>query len=238
MFLVWIAALGCGPSTEPGTLAATADGAACLAVEGTVLPGGDGTPGPHTVDVDAVAISEAEPSTQVWDWGVRCDNVERVLTVQDAAGGQWHVGWGWAEGGLDQTPGTTLGPNDAVHLRVRWVDDLGQALGFVVTDAADRVVLALEMGTWGSALVEGDVPGLLPMASGEITGTERDDCGVREARELLFDGGVEQVALEAIDNAPLNVGGQQTTAWALANLTWRDSDCESFAGETSWAIVR
>lgn len=226
--------LACTTGTEPGAAAPTAEGVACLAVEGAELPTGDRDLG---VEVDGTPFAETEPAGQDWQWGVRCDQATRVLSLQDGDGALWHVAWGWGEGGFDRTLPTVLGPEDPVHLVFRWVDDVNDAAGFAISDEADRIIAAVEIGLWGPALEPGDVPDLT-VRDGLVTGTEVVDCGTKEARQLLFDGGFDEVTLEAVDRAPLNVGGEETEVWALASFGWRDATCDDTEGERSWAVFR
>ena len=218
---------GCLPE-EPGRGVLTAEPAACLSGPLPI----DGELGEVVVSGAAVAHGPVEGESL--EHGVRCDNARMLLSVDDGAD-VWTIGYGWSEGGADVTPPMDVTPGASVQLTFRHVRSFGDAAGFVLLQEG-VLVAALEVGAWGPALRGADVPGVRA-SEGQVTGSERDACGRKVARQVLFDGD-EQLALEAIDSAPLRIDGNPTTAWALASWGWENLECTDLAGELSWAVFR
>jgi len=115
-------------------------GGASFEIEGTVLSDTGGEPPPSDVEC----------------YGFR----SRLLSIEDADGTVWTLSYGITdpEGGFE-TLALDVVPGQAVSLLYRLVAEFGTAQGFVLTDE-DGLVAALESGTWGPALEDGDVPGL------------------------------------------------------------------------------
>lgn len=224
--------LACVPD-EPGALVQSAEPTACLTPPiGTTLETDGET---HLVEVvgqiTADRAAETDPSA-----GVRCDGAVRELEVSTPGGDEWVVGYGWSEGGLDVTPRLGVTPNSSVVLRFRWVTSFGDAAGFTLYEE-DRLVAALDVGTWGPALTPDDLPPGVRVSQGRVTGSDRQDCGHRVARELVFEAD-ETVTLEAVDRAPIRVDGIPSDAWALGGWGWEEATCADLAGEFSWALWR
>ena len=99
------------------------------------------------------------------------------------------------------------------------------------------MVAALEQGTWGPALQDGDVPGL-ELSVGEQYGSVEDQCGVQTWTELAFDAESLAVLLP-YEAGPLYLGGQSLTAYAIASSQWQgDVQCTDLAGELIWGLFR
>jgi hypothetical protein len=161
----------------------------------------------------------------------------RVLQIEDAEGVVWSVGYGIEEpNGDDVTPALDLAAGDSVSLSYRMVQSFGSAHGFVIEDA-DGLVAALESGTWGPALEDGDVPGLT-VQDGDLLDTLEVECGTEGHFQWTFEGDttttVAPYGLGAMD-----IDGVDYTAMAVANMQWQgDVQCTDLAGDQMWAVFR
>jgi len=220
---MWAWLAGC--DDEPGRGVKDAEPVVCLAgPEGAELP------------VDGVftglATADSADLDADWRWGERCADRGRVFELEDAAG-RWQLGYGWSEGGSDQTPRLDLRPLSPVTFSWHTV---GRATGFVLRDADQDLVAALEVGT-GSPALPTDAVDNFVVGSGEVTGSVAVDCGRLVSRQLTFTTGGETLALETIDGADAIVEGKPRTAWALTNTALQDATCEADT-RRAWAVWR
>jgi hypothetical protein len=191
-----------------------------------------------TADVSGTVVSDGAMSGAL-DTAFYCEGTaDRVLIVEDADGAQWHFTYGVRDAdGADTTPPLDVAAGDAVTVRYRAVLDFGQANGWVATDADGAVVAAFEAGTWGSALQDGDVPGLSVDGSEPIAEVPTD-CGPRIHHWLTFTGD-DEVQIKPFGMQTVTVGGQALTAYgAIATGFDERVQCTDLAGVTSWAVAR
>lgn len=163
--------------------------------------------------------------------------ISRVLTIEDAEGTQWSLGYGVEnpEGG-DDTPALDVDVGQSLSLTYRTVQAFGSANGFVLEDD-EGLVAALESGTWGPALEDGDVPGL-EVTSGAMIGTIDSECGTEGHFTWSFEGD-SAVDVDPYTQDTVTIGGAGYTAMAVANLQWQgDVQCTDLAGDEIWAVFR
>jgi hypothetical protein len=186
--------------------------------------------------VSGTVVSDAA-ATDALDTPLSCyGTARRVLTLEDAEGGTWRFAYGIDDpADADATPAMRVAAGDPVTVRYRAVLDFGSANGFVVTDDAG-LVAAVEAGTWGNALQDGDVPGLT-VAVGGAYGEVDTDCGRRVHDALVFAGDA-RVRLEPYAEGSVTVGGATVTAYAVAATRFEDVQCTDLAGTVSWAVFR
>jgi hypothetical protein len=163
--------------------------------------------------------------------------VHRVLQIEDDEGVVWSLGYGIEDAlGGDRTPYMLVDPGQAVSLRYRTVQSFGSANGFVLEDEAG-LVAALESGTWGPALEEGDVPGLA-VSSGEQMTTVDSECGAEGHFAWSFEGD-ETLEVQPYGERTLAIDGQDYSVFAVANLQWQgEVQCTDLAGTKIWAVFR
>lgn len=162
--------------------------------------------------------------------------VDQALVFTDGDGELWRVGFSLRDAaGQSTVPSLDLVPGAEVALLVRLVQSFGVASGFAVTDD-EGLVLAVEQGTWGPALLEGDLP--IAVDRGERVAVAPSDCGRQGEWELVFSGD-EQLALRPYGEASLAFEGRSYTAVAAVNTDWVGQvSCTDVAGNTSWALFR
>jgi hypothetical protein len=238
-------ALAACAQEEPGSLVRSAEAAACLeppaGATPTVANGGS-----TAFTVDGEATGDHAAAGESFAWGIRCDEVVRIVTVTDADGGEWRLGYGWSEGGKDETPQVDLQPLSPVSFTFRDVDagtppsdgqPVGEASGFVLREAG-RLAAAMDVGAAGPALLsEEDLPDVV-VGEAEVTGSEpAGECGRRIARALRFVADTEAL-VEAVGYDTVRVEGQDMTVWALASWGWEDPVCAHVSGELSFSVWR
>jgi hypothetical protein len=163
--------------------------------------------------------------------------IDRVLTIEDAEGTTWTLGYGVADpDGEPVTFSLDLEPGQSVSLLFRSVQQFGAANGFVLQDD-DGLVAALESGTWGPALEASDVPGLR-VKSGSMIGTIDSDCGTEGHFAWAFEAD-ETIEVEPFSHDAITIDGAVYSALAVANLQWQgDVQCTDLAGDGIWAVYR
>jgi hypothetical protein len=163
--------------------------------------------------------------------------IDRVLTIEDTEGVLWSVGYGVEDpDGNADTPALDVEEGEAVSLVYRSVQSFGAANGFVLEDD-DGLVAALESGTWGPALEDGDVPGLA-VTSGDMIGTQDSECGTEGHFAWSF-AGDDTVEVDPYGQDTVTIAGAPYTAMAVANLQWQgDVQCTDLAGDEVWAVFR
>ncbi len=161
----------------------------------------------------------------------------RVLQIEDAEGVVWSVGYGIEEPNeADVTPALDLTAGDSVSLTYRMVQSFGSAHGFVIEDD-EGLVAALESGTWGPALEDGDVPGLT-VQDGDLLNTLEAECGTEGHFQWVFEGD-NDTTVAPYGLGDLSIGGVDYTAMAVANMQWQgDVLCTDLAGDQMWAVFR
>jgi hypothetical protein len=187
--------------------------------------------------VDGVVVSDG-PISATLETPLSCyGEAVRVLELTDGAGDTWRFAYGITDGDeLDATPAMAVVPGDDVSVHYRAVLDFGSANGFVVTDSSG-VVAAVEAGTWGNALRDGDIPGLV-VETGSVLGEVDGDCGPAIHRDLTFTGDAVS-ALAPYTVGSVSVGGASLDAYSVINTTFDDRvQCTDMAGTTSWAAFR
>jgi hypothetical protein len=192
-------------------------GGALFEIEGTVLSDEAGTP----------------PASDMECYGER----DRLLSIEEADGTVRVLSYGIADpdGGLE-TPALDVTVGQQVSLLYRVVAEFGSAQGFVLSDA-DGLVAALESGTWGPALQDGDVPGL-SVRDGNLMYTLEEECGTAGHFEWVF-AGDEEVVVEPYGPGSVSIGGALFEAWAIANMQWQgDVQCTDLANDQMWAVFR
>ncbi len=187
-------------------------------------------------EIEGTVVSdtaEAMPETaMVCYW-----TIDRVLTIEDSEGTVWSLGYGVEDPeGVSDTPALDVEVGETVSLTYRTVQSFGAANGFVLQDD-DGLVAALESGTWGPALEDGDVPGL-SVTSGERMGTIDSECGTEGHFAWSFEGD-STVSVDTYGEDIVTIDGAETTAIAVANLQWQgDVQCTDLAGDEIWAVFR
>ena len=235
--IIALLALACTPETtdssavpQPGT------GQACLAGDPALTGMPALTDGLHTYEFAGTVTFEGE--RVVLGEALDCNREHRRLVeVLDDDGNTWEVTWAIAdESGADRTPTMDVGEGDRVEVLYRHEESFGVADGFAVSD--DRgLVAAMEVGTWGPALQEGDVPGLT-VGEGESLGEELFDCGTVERTELWFTA-ASSAGVAPFGSAGIVVGDEEATAWAISSYHWQDDlSCTDLAGEVTWGVWR
>ena len=206
---------------------------ACL---GGALPEDLYEQGGAVFEIDGTVVSDVEgepPPSDVECYGER----SRVLSIQDAEGAVWTLSYGIAdpEGGLEALA-LDVSAGQAVHLLYRLVAEFGSAQGFVLTDE-DGLVAALESGTWGPALQDGDVPGL-SVDDGIMFATTDEECGTAGHFQWIFSGD-EDVEIEPYSLGSVPIDGVTYQAWSVANLQWQGQiQCTDTADDQMWAVFR
>jgi hypothetical protein len=189
-------------------------------------------------DVSGTVVSDGPMSGEL-ETDFYCEGTPaRVLVVEDAGGAQWQFTYGVVDAaGTDATPALAVAAGDSVMVRYRAVLDFGQANGWVATDADGAAIGAFEAGTWGNALQEGDVPGLVVTAGVPIAEINTE-CGPRIYDFLTFTGD-DSVQIEPFGTGSVTVGGQALTAFGVAATHFDERvQCTDLAGVTSWAVAR
>ncbi len=189
------------------------------------------------IDRSGTVVSDEEnpegpdPST------FECDALaSRFLTLEDANGEQLRLGYGWRDDDdTDITEPLPVSVGDSVELRYRELQSFGTASGFVLQDD-DGLVAAVEVGTWGNALQDGDVPGLT-VSSGAVYASAYTQCGTQEAHLTELQGD-ETIGLQALEKGDLQIGGASYTALPLANYGYSSTNCTDLAGASIWAVWR
>ena len=213
--------------------------------------GGAAMPDPYAAEdysslwdegISGTVVSD-EALSGAFDSPLECYGVgQRVLTIEDGDGGEWAFAYGVTDpDDADVTPAMAVSAGEAVSVRYRAVLDFGSANGFVVTSAADdRVIAAVEAGTWGGALQDGDVPGLM-VSRGEVFGEEPTDCGpvVHERLEFFAPTDGDVIELEPYAVSTVTLGGAPISVYAAVSATFDDRvQCTDLAGTVSWALFR
>lgn len=158
------------------------------------------------------------------------------FVVRDGDGVPWTVGWGLLDqDGLDLDLVLDYTEGSEVSLRYRHVRSFGAANGFVLSDDQGPV-LAVESGTWGPALEDGDVAGL-SVTSGQALYQSYEECGTLEHSAITFTG-EDALTLEPLSMDEVTVGGRAMGVVAVANSTWTDAECTDMAGDWMWAAYR
>jgi hypothetical protein len=163
--------------------------------------------------------------------------VHRVLQIEDDEGVVWSLGYGIEDAlGDDTTPSMPVEPGQEVQLTYRTVQSFGSANGFVLEDE-HGLVAALESGTWGPALEQGDVPGLTVTSGAQMT-TVDSECGVEGHFAWSF-AGDEVLEVQPYGERTLAIDGSDFTVIAVANLQWQGQvQCTDLAGTEIWAVFR
>ncbi len=184
--------------------------------------------------------ADVEVTGQVSNTNGTTGDCSRNLDVHVGEGTVYRVGWTLLDDdGTDITPDFDVAEGDAVTLLYRYRLVWGDAAGFVLRDADDNVVAAADEGAWGSALEEGDVPGL-SVSPGEVVATEATDCEPLEGHTLLFEGD-DTVEIEPVDSGTVAVGGAEFTAYALRATSWGEGtgcDVSDTTEVYAWALSR
>jgi len=187
-------------------------------------------------EVEGTVVSDAAEAMP--ETAMECYfTIDRVLTIEDAEGTLWSVGYGVEDPeGISDTPALDVEVGETVSLTYRTVQSFGAANGFVLEDD-DGLVAALESGTWGPALEAGDLPGFT-VDSGEMIGTTDSECGTEGHFPWTFAGGTT-VTVAPYSEDTVTIGGADYTAMAIANLQWQgDVLCTDLAGDEIWALFR
>lgn len=162
------------------------------------------------------------------------------LEVEADDGTRYSVGWSLADAeAQDLTPDFDVADGERVSLLYRYRMVWGDAAGFVLRDAEGDVVAAADEGAWGSALEEGDVPGLA-VSPGEVVATEATECEPLEGHTLLFEGD-DTVEIEPVGSDAITVGGAEFTAYALRATSWGEGtgcDVSDTTDTYAWALSR
>lgn len=138
--------------------------------------------------------------------------------------------------GADRTPTLDIAEGDTVSGLYTQVTSFGHADGFVLSDA-DGLLAAVNVGTWGDALVEGDVPGVTVEPGDRISDAE-DVCGQVTYREIVFHADTTLV-LNPWAIGMVEVGGTVMSVAAVRHERREgETTCMDLAGELSWAIWR
>lgn len=225
-WLLAAAALMVGEACTHGTEAG--DTMTCLYADDVSVTDG----AEANVDVTGEVIAD-EPWTDAGGW---CSAVaSRALTIDADNGVTYRLGYGMVDGDLtDITLPMPVFSGDTVRLLFRHRRPFGEAAGFALSND-DGLIAALEMGTWGPGLQEGDIPGLT-VSAGASVGTERTECGVKTFYELRF-AGDDDLRLAPVDHDAFTLDDQRYQAWAISRFEWpADPKCEDLAGEELWAV--
>ncbi|MFH1469626.1 MAG: hypothetical protein ABIO70_34895 [Pseudomonadota bacterium] len=187
--------------------------------------------------IDGTVIAEGEDTLPPEDLMECYGQRDRVLTLEDGDAGTWHVAFGITDpDDAMATPAMDVVVGQEVHLLYRTVASFGTAQGFVLTDD-DGLVAALESGTWGPALQDGDVPGL-SVSDGEMMGTLESECGTEGHFAWSF-AGDETVEVQPYGSGTVPIDGIDHLALAVANMQWQgDVLCTDLAGDQMWAVFR
>lgn len=206
---------------------------ACLA---GALPADLYEQGGATFEIDGTVLSDGVdtlPDTSMECYGAH----PRVLVLEDGEGVVWSLAYGITDpDDVDATPALDVTVGQTIHLLYRTVAEFGSAQGFVLTDDAG-LVAALESGTWGPALEDGDVPDL-SVTDGEMMGTLESECGTEGHFAWSF-AGDETVDVQPFGQGTVPIGGIDYLAMAVANMQWQgDILCTDMANDQMWAVVR
>ena len=216
-------ALGCGGSGLESGLTNT-----CLYNDDTSVADTTQT----LVELEGTVVSD-EPFVDGGGW---CSaTATRALTIEGEDGSTYRLGYGFESAdGTDLTPPMPMPSGQSVNLTYRQFSAFGTAAGFVLTSQG-QLQAALEMGSWGSGLELGDVPGVT-VSAGASLGTELSDCGLKTYYELRFDGDDDR-RVEPVNEASIPVQGTQYSAYAIARYEWPDdTECTDISGQEMWAI--
>jgi hypothetical protein len=192
-------------------------GGATFEIEGTVLSDTAGEPPPSDVEC----------------YGFR----SRLLAIEDTEGTVWTLSYGITDpDGNLETLALDVAAGQSVSLLYRLVAEFGTAQGFVLTDD-DGLVAALESGTWGPALQDGDVPGL-SVEDGIMFAETEEECGTAGHFQWVFTGD-EAVEIEPYNLGSVPIGGVDYQAWSVANMQWQGQiQCTDTADDQMWAVFR
>lgn len=189
--------------------------------------------GTVAIDTSAADATWSQPTDDIVD----CDvEPSRVLEVLGDDGTTWWVGYGhWNEAGTDGTPALEVGVGTAVSVVFQAVESFGSAAAVAIhSDAV--LVLAMDKGRWGSAMQDGDVPGL-SVALGSVIETSSDGCADIEDYTLIFaaDTGVEAPTGETDE---VLLGAVPMTVAAVSAWEYVPPVCPDGAGEVLWSVWR
>jgi len=158
----------------------------------------------------------------------------RVLTIEDADGATWQIGYAWyASDGWDSTPAINVWERDQVIVTVKRGEIDGSA-GFIVEDD-QRMVYAMEAGHGGTALGQDELPELTVSAD-RSAGTIAQDCGDTESLVIDFESDEDSLSLYAGEDAGMEIGD---TYYVTCNInSYRPSDDCDEVGEVSWVLFQ
>lgn len=163
------------------------------------------------------------------------DEPYRVLTVEDADGVQWDIGYAWiAADGWDQTPAVGIWEDTRVEVVVRsGLSEGSESAGFVVHDA-EGMAFAMEAGFGEPALSTDDIP--LEIGAGSAIGTIEHDCGDASTVSIEFTSDSDSLTLYPGEDESMFVGSSYYTTCNINSIELTD-DCDDVS-ETSWVMFR
>jgi hypothetical protein len=168
------------------------------------------------------------------------DYTARTAQITDENGNVWSLGYTLfdEDGGALDTPSLSW-MNRVVEVTYRYRKPWGDVSGFTMTDR-DGLVAAGDEGTWGGALLDGDVEGLTVRAEDEVIAKSETECSPQVGYALTFEAQTD-LNLVAVSSAPLTVNDKRMTAYAIAAHEDEDKDAclgQETTGVYGWAITR
>lgn len=209
----------------------------CIGANQDVDLGADGAFHISGTVVDETA-SELDVGNLDACWGAPA----RVLTVQDAQGVIWKVGYRWQSSSLgDVTPEILVTPGEEIAVLYRPGARPGAA-GFAVHHADDGLLYAMESGRGTGGLEPDDIPEMY-VERGQTLGVEQHACGDIQAESIVFvSASGDQAELGPGEDTPMEVSdGAGSTTLTLCNINAVDvpEACEAEVethSEHSWVL--
>ena len=175
------------------------------------------------VDVGNVVPCEQDPA--------------RVLSVVDADGALWEVGYAWYDSaGYDLTPVPDLVEGQQVVVTVRQGDSGADSTsaGFLV-DTSQGLLYAMEAGHGEAGLAEGDIQDLSVSATREA-GSIESDCGENTPLIIDFESSSDALSLYPGEDAGMEIDGEYYVTCNINSLEVAE-DCDD-DGEISYVLFK
>lgn len=158
----------------------------------------------------------------------------RVLTIEDANGDTWKVGYAWyASDGWDSTPAIPAWERDQVVVTVKRGEVDGSA-GFIVSDS-DGMIYAMEAGHGSTALTSTELS-TVDISADRSVGTVASDCGEAESLVIDFESDEDSLSLYPGEDAGMEIGDSYFVTCNINSYRGSD-DCED-VGEVSWVMFQ
>jgi hypothetical protein len=166
-----------------------------------------------------------------------CQGV-RSFSILDEKKGTFTLGFGVDDAdGTDITPALEVLDGSQVSLFYRDHMVWGDVAGFVLEDFEGAMIAAADEGTWGGALVPGEVDGI-SIERGNMIGHEHTDCQPIRGYEIEFSADDDAV-LTPVESEQIVIEGRSYTALAVAAWDYGpDDNCQidDATGATAWVI--